>query len=60
MGASKARFDQDLATERRALIEYLKVKTQAEDWHGVSDAANDLRELEARARGRREEDPDER
>lgn len=33
--------------KRAALIEYLKVKTAEGDWHGVSDAANDLRVLEA-------------
>ncbi len=34
---------------RDALIEYLKHKTEVADWHGVSDAANDLRVLEAEA-----------
>lgn len=33
--------------QRQALIEYLKVKVEQCDWHGVSDAANDLRVLEA-------------
>lgn len=34
--------------ERRDLyVAYLKMKTWEEDWHGVSDAANDLRELYA-------------
>lgn len=37
---------------RRTLIEYLKAKVDREDWHGVSDAANDLRELEAEQRAR--------
>lgn len=32
---------------RVALIVYLKVKCDQSDWHGVSDAANDLRVLEA-------------
>lgn len=32
---------------RRTLIEYLKAKVELADWHGVSDAANDLRVLEA-------------
>lgn len=32
---------------RRLLISYLKMKVDEGDWHGVSDAANDLRELEA-------------
>lgn len=36
---------------RAALITYLRAKVDAEDWHGVSDAANDLRELEAERRG---------
>lgn len=30
-----------------ALVEYLLVKVSVADWHGVSDAANDLRVLEA-------------
>ena len=33
---------------REALITYMLVKVQEADWHGVSDAANDLRVLEAR------------
>jgi len=36
---------------RAILIEYLKAKADAEDWHGVSDAANDLRELDAELKG---------
>lgn len=33
--------------ERRALyIRYLLMKVEESDWHGVSDAANDLRELD--------------
>ena len=39
---------------RRALIEYLKAKVELADWHGVSDAANDLRVLEAAYQGQRE------
>lgn len=34
-------------SRRSALITYLKVKCDQADWHGVSDAANDLRVLEA-------------
>lgn len=30
------------------LVAYLKAKVDIADWHGVSDAANDLRELEAK------------
>lgn len=32
---------------RETLIAYLKAKVDIADWHGVSDAANDLRVLEA-------------
>lgn len=35
-----------------ALVAYLRVKVEAHDWHGVSDAANDLRVLEAQPRER--------
>jgi hypothetical protein len=30
------------------LINYCEVKLQQRDWHGVSDAANDIRELIAK------------
>ena len=30
------------------MIDYLLLKVQQKDWHGVSDAANDLREMSAR------------
>lgn len=36
---------------RELLIEYLKLKVHEEDWHGVADAAMDLRELDAYERG---------
>lgn len=36
------------AEKKLILIAYLKMKTEDGDWHAVSDAANDLRELEAR------------
>jgi hypothetical protein len=31
---------------RQLLVEYCQMKLDVGDWHGVSDAANDLRELE--------------
>ena len=37
--------------ERDVMRQYLKHKLELDDWHGVSDAANDLRVLEA-AHGR--------
>jgi hypothetical protein len=40
------------AKARATLVAYLKHKTDIEDWHGVSDAANDLRVLEAEYAGR--------
>lgn len=36
------KFDQ----KRKRLIGYLMMKVEEGDWHGVSDAANDLRVLE--------------
>jgi hypothetical protein len=33
---------------KRAYIEYLLLNVRLEDWHGVSDAANDLRVLIAK------------
>jgi predicted cupin superfamily sugar epimerase len=37
----------DYLRKRDTLIKYLREKTDESDWHGVSDAANDLRVLEA-------------
>lgn len=36
---------------RAAYIEYLLMCVRLGDWHGVSDAANDLRVLEAKQEG---------
>jgi hypothetical protein len=33
--------------QHRRLVSYLNMKVFGGDWHGVSDAANDLRVLEA-------------
>lgn len=38
---------EDFEDAKRAYIEYLLLNVKLEDWHGVSDAANDLRVLEA-------------
>lgn len=35
-------------TQYKALVDYLVIKVQLRDWHGVSDAANDIRELVAK------------
>jgi hypothetical protein len=36
-----------MSKNRDTLIAYLQMKVGEEDWHGVSDAANDLRVLDA-------------
>lgn len=38
----------EFRTQKEILLEYLQVMIAIEDWHGVSDVANDLRELEAK------------
>ncbi len=38
----------DEMTDRDILIQYMLMKVRQEDWHGVSDAANDLREMDAK------------
>jgi hypothetical protein len=37
-----------LLKERETMIEYLHLKVEIEDWHGVADAAMDLREIDVR------------
>jgi len=36
----------DALVRKNFMIEYLKLKVTEEDWHGVADAAMDLREIE--------------
>ena len=36
--------------QRTALLVYLHMKVETEDWHAVADAAMDLREMEAQWR----------
>jgi hypothetical protein len=35
-------------TDKEIMVEYLLLKVRQEDWHGVSDAAVDIREMEAK------------
>ena len=35
-------------TDIEVMIAYLMLKIKQRDWHGVADAANDIREMEAR------------
>lgn len=34
--------------KKEVLVTYMRLKIELEDWHGVADVANDIRELEAR------------
>lgn len=45
---------EELLVARQTLIEYLGMKAAAEDWHGVADAAMDLRELDVAVKLTRE------
>lgn len=36
-----------LEKRKSGMIEYMQLKIEEQDWHGVADAANDIRELEA-------------
>lgn len=40
----------DLKLKKLGMVAYLKLKLDSEDWHGVQDAASDIRELEAMIR----------
>jgi hypothetical protein len=44
---------QHLLALHATMVEYLQAKSRDGDWHGVSDAACDLREIEAELRGLR-------
>lgn len=37
-----------LTREKHGMTEYLKLKLEQQDWHGVADAAMDIRELVAK------------
>lgn len=40
-----------LSIMRVAIRTYLEIKTIEEDWHAVSDAANDLRDIDSELEG---------
>ena len=40
-----------LQSERDQMIEYLRLKVDKQDWHGVQDAASDLRDIDAEIEG---------
>lgn len=39
-----------LEEHKRRMIDYLKMRLDLEDWHGVQDAASDIREIDAQLR----------
>lgn len=39
---------EDLHVQKRQMTEYLLLKVKQEDWHGVADAAMDIREIVTR------------
>jgi hypothetical protein len=43
----------DLESDREVMIGYMRVKMREEDWHGVMDAAADLREIDVELAVRR-------
>lgn len=45
--AAKAELEA-LERQHKALVDYLVSKAESHDWHAVSDAANDIREIEAK------------
>ena len=38
----------DYSQQREIMLQYLNLKVFLEDWHGVADAAMDLREIEVK------------
>lgn len=40
----------DYKEKKATMLDYLKLKIQEQDWHGVADCAMDLREMEAEQR----------
>lgn len=40
----------DKKVQKEIMLEYLQIMIAREDWHGVADAAMDLRDMEAEAR----------
>lgn len=36
-----------LEERKEMMVKYMKLKMQEEDWHGVADAAMDIRDIEA-------------
>lgn len=43
----KNNYKKTLEKRKVAMVQYLLLKADEEDWHGVADAAMDIREIEA-------------
>ncbi len=41
-------MESDLLKRKEGMVTYLLLKVNQEDWHGVADAAMDIREIEAK------------
>ena len=39
---------ESLSNQKIGMVDYLRLKLAQEDWHGVADAAMDIREIEAK------------
>lgn len=39
---------EELEQSKKLMVSYLQLKLSEEDWHGVADAAMDLRDIEAK------------
>jgi len=37
-----------LLRQKKSMVEYLLLKVEQEDWHGIADAAMDIREIVAK------------
>ena len=55
----ESRRMRELHSHRATMIEYLRLRLDLEDWHGVMDAAADIREIEAEMRAVADCAPDE-
>lgn len=41
----------ELGSDRKRMVEYALMKLRQEDWHGLADAAMDLRDIDAEVLG---------
>ena len=51
MAPNLRRMIEEKKKERQDMISYLLLKVKTEDFHGVADAANDIREIDSEIKG---------